>query len=132
MKTATPAKNRTKAGQFTKGRSGNPAGRPKGTPNKINERIRETIHAALDETAPDVVQWIRRLGKDDPKGALQVYAALAEFALPKLSRTEAAIEGKEEVTHTVTFLRGGRELKPGTGTIIHRALAPASSSTWTE
>lgn len=96
----------TTKGKFTKGVSGNPQGRPKGTPNKINERIRETIHAALDETSPDVVKWIRRLGKDDPKGALQVYAALAEFALPKLSRAEVKAETDAVVKHTITFRRG--------------------------
>lgn len=86
----------TRPGVFKKGTSGNPSGRPKGTPNKINERIRETIHAALDETSGDVVGWIRRLGKEDPKGALQVYAALAEFALPKLSRMEAQHTGERD------------------------------------
>lgn len=108
-----PVKNRTKAGQFPKGASGNPTGRPKGTPNKINERIRETIHAALDETAPDVVKWIRRLGKDDPKGALQVYAALAEFALPKLSRQEVKAETDAEVRHVINFRRGTDWIPPG-------------------
>jgi hypothetical protein len=108
MKITTPEKNRTKAGQFAKGRSGNPAGRPKGAPNKINERIRETIHAALAETSPDVAGWLRTLGRDDPKGALQVYAALAEFALPKLSRTEATIEGRGEQRHVITFTRAGK------------------------
>lgn len=108
-----PVKNRTKAGQFPKGASGNPTGRPKGTPNKINERIRETIHAALDETAPDVVKWIRRLGKDDPKGALQVYAALAEFALPKLSRQEVKAETDTEVRHVINFRRGTGWTPPG-------------------
>jgi len=110
---STPVKSRTKAGQFLKGTSGNPTGRPKGTPNKINERIRETIHAALDETAPDVVKWIRRLGKDDPKGALQVYAALAEFALPKLSRQEVKAETDAVVKHTITFRRSGEVVTPG-------------------
>jgi hypothetical protein len=109
MATAT-----TRRGSFKKGISGNPAGRPKGTPNKINERIRETIHAALDETSTDVVKWIRRLGKDDPKGALQVYAALAEFALPKLSRAEVKAETDGEVRHVIRFTRAGNEVKPGT------------------
>lgn len=94
---------RTTRGAFRKGESGNPAGRPKGTPNKITERIRETIHAALDETSAEVCGWLRALGKDDPKAALQVYAALAEFVLPKLSR----IDGKGtdgDKTYTITFV----------------------------
>lgn len=103
---------RTQEGTFRKGTSGNPAGRRKGTPNKITERVRETIHAALDETSGDVVQWLRRLGTDDPKGALQVYAALAEFALPKLSRMEATTENSGNVKHTITFQRGTRVLDP--------------------
>jgi len=114
-KSTTPVKNRRNTGHFAKGKSGNPDGRPKGTPNKINERIRETIHAALDETAPDVVKWIRRLGKDDPKGALQVYAALAEFVLPKLSRQEVKAEADTEVRHVIHFRRGADWITPGEG-----------------
>lgn len=56
--------------------------------------------------------WIRRLGKDDPKGALQVYAALAEFALPKLSRQEVKAETDAKVKHTITFTRGGKVITP--------------------
>lgn len=89
---------RTTNGNFIKGTSGNPAGRPKGVPNKINERIRQTIEAALDEAAPDVPGWMRRLGQEDPKGALQLYAALAEYILPKLSRVDARLsDGQEDV-----------------------------------
>ena len=89
MDNSTMKPQRTTPGPFRKGTSGNPAGRPKGTPNKITERIRETIHGALDATSDEVAGWMRALGKEDPKGALQVYAALAEFVLPKLSRIEA-------------------------------------------
>lgn len=110
---STPVKSRTKAGQFLKGTSGNPTGRPKGTPNKITEEIRRTIHAALEDSAPDVAGWLRRLGEEDPKGALQVYAALAEFALPKLSRVEAKVENEAEVTHVIRFTRGGQPVPYG-------------------
>lgn len=108
---------RTTRGAFRKGASGNPAGRPKGTPNKINERIRETIHGALDATSGEVAGWMHRLGKEDPKGALQLYAAFAEFVLPKLSR----IEGRPEVdeVYVIDFRRstpaheGQREVNAG-------------------
>ena len=87
---------RTTRGAFRKGASGNPAGRPKGSPNKITERIRETIHSALDETSAEVCGWLRTLGKEDPKAALQVYAALAEFVLPKLSRVDGRSMNNDE------------------------------------
>ena len=96
-----PAKSRRNAGRFLKGN----AGRPKGTPNKATERVRATINLALEETSGDVVQWLRRLGDSDPKGALQVYAALSEFVLPKLSRVEAKNEGTANVRHVITFKR---------------------------
>lgn len=94
---------RTTRGAFRKGASGNPAGRPKGSPNKITERIRETIHSALDATSDEVAGWMHRLGKEDPKSALQVYAALAEFVLPKLSRVDGKAMNNDEPI-VITFV----------------------------
>ena len=108
-------------GAFRKGMSGNPAGRPKGTPNKITERIRETIHGALDATSDEVAGWMRAVGKKDPKGALQVYAALAEFVLPKLSRIDGNKTADEPVTITiVNDLPSKHDHEPGTRVVTFR------------
>lgn len=53
------------------------------------------------------------MGNDDPKGALQVCAALAEFALPKLSRAEVKAETDAVEKHTITFRWGGNAIPPG-------------------
>ena len=41
---------------------------------------------------------------------MQVYAALAEFTLPKLSQMEAAVVAKKEVSNFITYTQGGEPL----------------------
>lgn len=71
-------------------------GRVAGTPNKVNKAFRDTITALLDENASNVHKWLLEVAegdlvnerKPDPKGALDLMAKLAEYAAPKLARTE--------------------------------------------
>jgi hypothetical protein len=91
-----------------KGRSGGArrgAGRPRGSENKVNAEFRETVRLLLEENSGNVRAWLTdvangRKGKvrgkkglvyivpPDPEAALHVLAKLAEFAAPKLNRTE--------------------------------------------
>lgn len=80
------------------------AGRPKtggrvaGTPNKVNGEFRDTVRKLLDDNAENVSRWLTLVaegdgtekGKPDPARALDLMAKLAEYAAPKLSRTEVA------------------------------------------
>jgi hypothetical protein len=83
-------------GQFT---PGDPrAGRPKGVPNKATTVVRDAISGFVDGKADQVQELWERVARKDPAKALEIYAKLAEFVLPKLSRStiegELGIRGK--------------------------------------
>lgn len=72
-------------------------GRPKGAVNKATKTFRETVSAMLEGNAENVQKWLETVAygdgdqvKPDPKGALTLMAQLAEYATPKLARTELA------------------------------------------
>ncbi|MFN5802958.1 MAG: hypothetical protein ACK44V_08980, partial [Burkholderiales bacterium] len=66
------------------------------TPNKATREFRETINKLLEGNADNVAKWLtivaegdlEREIKPDPGKALDLLAKLAEFAAPKLARTE--------------------------------------------
>jgi hypothetical protein len=76
-------------------------GRQKGTPNKATREFRETVRQLLEDNADNMGRWITLVaegdgtdsGKPDPGKALDLLAKLAEFAAPKLARTEHTGEG---------------------------------------
>jgi hypothetical protein len=76
-------------------------GRPKGSPNKVTREFRETVRQLLEDNAENVGRWLTLVaegdgsehGKPDPGKALDLVAKLAEFAAPKLGRTEHVGEG---------------------------------------
>lgn len=69
-------------------------GRVAGTPNKATKEFRETITKLLDDNADNVGLWLQQVAeghgevKADPGKALDLVAKLAEYAAPKLNRTE--------------------------------------------
>ncbi len=71
-------------------------GRPKGTPNRATTEFRDTIKALLEDNRENVAIWLSDVAngdptadrKPDPYRALDMLAKLAEYAAPKLSRTE--------------------------------------------
>jgi len=88
-------------------------GRPKGSPNKVNKEFRETVAKLLEENSENVGRWITLVaegdgtdsGKPDPGKALDLLAKLAEFAAPKLARTELAGDPKKPVHLTFGWKR---------------------------
>lgn len=80
-------------------------GRPKGAPNKVTTEFRETVRALLDENRENVSIWLSQVAmgtqdvKADPGKALDLLAKLAEFAAPKLNRTEHVGEDGGEIKH---------------------------------
>lgn len=74
-------------------------GRVAGTPNKATVEFRQTVTALLEKNAANVDLWLQRVAegegdvKPDPAKALDLLARLAEYAAPKLNRTEHTGEG---------------------------------------
>lgn len=76
-------------------------GRPPGSVNKATKTFRETVSRLLEDNAENVSKWLIEVAegsvekelKADPKGALTLLAQMAEYATPKLNRTEMTGEG---------------------------------------
>lgn len=88
-------------------------GRKKGVPNKATTEFRETVRSLLEDNAENVGKWLQAVAegdplhevKPDPGKALDLMAKLAEFAAPKLARTE--VVGDKESPLTVVIKRYG-------------------------
>ena len=82
-------------GRFAKG---NP-GKPKGATNKVTREFKATVQKLLEDNEANVGKWLRQVAegegdvKPDPAKALDLLAKLAEYAAPKLNRTEHAGDG---------------------------------------
>jgi len=63
-------------------------GRVKGTPNKVTVDVRRAFADLLTNSIPKLKDWLERVGEDDPARALTIVKDLAEYHIPKLSRTE--------------------------------------------
>ena len=75
-------------------------GRAKGVPNKATTEFRVTVQKLLDDNRDNVAKWLRQVAegngdpdKADPGKALDLMAKLAEYAAPKLARTEHVGDG---------------------------------------
>ena len=71
-------------------------GRPPGSINKATKTFRETVTRLLEDNSENVSKWLTEVAegceekelKADPKAALTLLAQMAEYATPKLNRTE--------------------------------------------
>lgn len=82
------------------------SGRPKGQPNKVTTEFRETVQRLLDDNRDNVRKWVEQIAEGapavydkagklvfparppDPVGAARALGHFAEFAAPKLTRSE--------------------------------------------
>ena len=76
-------------------------GRPRGVPNKVTQEFRQTIQMLLDENRENVSKWIAEIALEDKDKALRHITNLAEFAAPKLNRTELTGDGGGPVQVTI-------------------------------
>lgn len=80
------------------------SGRPAGTPNRVTIEFRDTVRRVLEENSENVGVWLSQVanGMGDkapaPEKALDLLAKLAEYAAPKLNRTEHVGEGGGALT----------------------------------
>lgn len=95
-------------------------GRQPGSVNKATKDFRATVTKVLESNAENVAVWLAQVAngipedKDlgikgvpaAPEKALDLLAKLAEFAAPKLARTEHVGEGGGAIDHSlqVTFI----------------------------
>jgi hypothetical protein len=97
-------------------KGGKPKGSPKtggrtvGVPNKVTQEFRETVRQLLEANKDNVSIWLTQVAsgtedsKPDPKGALDMLTKLAEYAAPKLARTEHAGDKENPIiVQTVQF-----------------------------
>jgi hypothetical protein len=76
-------------------------GRPPGSVNKATKTFRETVSRLLEDNAENVSKWLTEVAegnpkkelRPDPKAALTLLAQMAEYATPKLNRTEVTGDG---------------------------------------
>lgn len=82
-------------------------GRVAGTPNKVTQEFRQTVTALLEKNAANVDLWLQKVAegdgevKPDPGKALDLLAKLAEFAAPKLNRTEHTGKDGGDIEHSL-------------------------------
>jgi hypothetical protein len=77
------------------------SGRKKGTPNKVTQEFRDTVRQLLDDNSQNIGRWLTLVaegdgtenGRPDPARALDIVSKLAEYAAPKLGRTEHVGDG---------------------------------------
>jgi hypothetical protein len=84
-----------------KGKTNNPNGRPKGIPNKATLEFKQAINNLLDYAAPKMVEWLEQI--DDPSKRLDHISKLAEYAHPKLARSEHVGDADKPIAHTVRW-----------------------------
>ena len=88
-------------------------GRPKGVPNRSTIEFRETISALLSNNSGNVEKWLKSVAdgdptvdrKPDPYRALDLMAKLAEYAAPKLSRTEHTGDSDKPIELKVSWAK---------------------------
>ena len=90
-------------------------GRVAGTPNKATKEFRDTVTALLEKNAENVSIWLEQVASGIPESdgvkavapapekALDLLAKLAEFAAPKLARTEHTGKDGESMKHEFSW-----------------------------
>lgn len=75
-------------------------GRKKGIPNKATTEFRQTVRKLLDDNEGNFQRWLTLVAEGDgadvkpnPGKALDIITGLAEYAAPKLARTEHVGDG---------------------------------------
>lgn len=86
---------------MAKGGKRDNAGRPKGVQNKVTKETREAFKEFVEDNQEKFQGWIDRVAETNPAKAIELVSNLAEYVLPKLSRTE--IQGEVETKITIDF-----------------------------
>ena len=97
-------------------------GRPKGAKNKVTAEVKEKFQQLIDSYS--IEQMKEDLLELEPVERLRVMTGLLDFFIPKLNRTDHALQGKSDVI--IVLPNENRFIEPGT---LQPGLpAPADSS----
>ena len=64
------------------------AGSRKGIPNKTTAEIRNAFQMLVEDNLDNMKVWLSDVAQEDPERALEIMLKMAEYIVPKLSRTE--------------------------------------------
>lgn len=64
------------------------AGSRKGVPNKTTAEIRNAFQLLIEDNLDNMKVWLSDVAQEDPERALEIMLKMAEYIVPKLSRTE--------------------------------------------
>ena len=103
----SPDKESAGIGQGTPG-----PGRPKGTPNRATAAVREAFRRLVEDNAEHMQEWLDATAERDPAKALDLTARLAEFIIPKLSRSD--IRGDLDNRLEIVLVKQGGAPSEGT------------------
>jgi len=67
-------------------------------PDSDTKKLRQAIGTFLDNNSERIEEWMDQVAKEDPKEALKIFKDMAEYALPKLQRTE--LKSEQDIQHT--------------------------------
>lgn len=78
-------------------------GRTVGTPNKATTHFKEAVANLLNMASPQMIGWLAQVAATDPAKALELTSKLAEYAAPKLARTELVGDKEAPIAHTLKW-----------------------------
>lgn len=128
-----PPEDRRRGWNF-RGKKPEGSGRTKGVPNKVTREFRSIVQDLIDKNAPNVERWLEQVANGipaeyevdretgerrlirpavsaNPEKALALLDKLAEYAAPKLSRTELTGPGGQPLAPPAVHVT--IESKPG-------------------
>lgn len=68
-------------------------GRIAGTPNVLTQDVRAAIALFAERNVGQLEAWLKRVAKDDPAKAADLFLKAIEYHVPKLARTEVTGSG---------------------------------------
>lgn len=117
----TKPRARDEKGKFLPGQR--PVGRAKGKQNKVTEEVREKFQQLMDSYS--IVQMKADLMELEPAERLKIISGLLDFFIPKLNRTDHALQGNKDII-IVQLPTAENDIRPIQSQAVQQGL-PASS-----
>lgn len=76
----------------------------KGVPNKATSKVKTAIALLAENNVDKMQEWLDQIAIENPLEALKFMLSLMEYNIPKLARTESAVEHSGQVNHGVLVI----------------------------